>query len=313
MFLVCGEALYDFFCDTRLGEPQSRLAYTAVAGGSPFNVAVGLARLQAPVGLLAGLSTDALGENLVALLAREGVAGDYLQRFEAPTTLAMVSLSGAGIPSYAFRGAGCADRALEPRHLPELDARVTALHFGSFSLVVEPVGSTLRSLARRERGRRLISYDPNVRLNPAPDIHQWRASVAEMVGMAHLVKVSDEDLALLYPQVSIEQVANGWLEQGCELVFVTRGGEGAEAYSCGQACVRVAAPVVQVRDTVGAGDTFQAALLTWLHERSKAVPDQLRSLNAQDLEAMLHFACKAAAVTCSRIGPDLPRRSELQA
>jgi fructokinase len=312
MFLVCGEALYDFFCDTRLGEPQSRLNYTAVAGGSPFNVAVGLARLQAPVGLLAGLSTDALGENLVALLAQERVTIDYLQRFDAPTTLAMVSLCGAGIPSYAFRGEGCADRALEPRHLPELDARVTGLHFGSFSLVVEPVGSTLRTLARRERGRRLISYDPNVRLNPAPDIDQWRASVSEMVSLAHLVKVSDEDLALLYPQMPIDQVAQGWLEQGCELVFVTRGGEGAHAYSRSHGCVTVAAPVVQVRDTVGAGDTFQAALLTWLHERSKARPGQLRELSASQLEAMLHFACKAAAVTCSRVGPDLPRRSELQ-
>lgn len=311
MFLVCGEALYDFFCNTRLGEPQASLDYTAVAGGSPYNVAIGLARLNTPVALLAGLSTDALGNNLKHLLAREGVDGRYLQHFDAPTTLAMVSLSGDGVPSYAFRGLGCADRALEVDRLPALDSAIKALHFGSFSAVVEPVGTALRALARREASHRLISYDPNVRLNPAPDIKQWRAVVAEMATLAHVIKVSDEDLELLYPQVALEDIARGWLKEGCELVFVTRGGHGADVFSLEHGRLSVAAPQVEVRDTVGAGDTFQAALLAWLADHDAVTPGKLRALNPEDLETLLRFACKAAAITCSRTGPDLPRRSEM--
>jgi fructokinase len=311
MFLVCGEALYDFFCTTRLGEPQANLDYTAVAGGSPYNVAIGLARLDVPVALLAGLSTDALGENLQALLAHEGVEGRYLQRIDAPTTLAMVSLSGAGIPSYAFRGLGCADRALEVERLPALEESIEGVHFGSYSMVVEPTGTALRTLAQREAGRRLISYDPNVRLNPAPDIEHWRKVVGDMTKLANLVKVSDEDLGLLYPDTPVEDVARGWLQAGCELVFVTLGGKGADVFSAEHGRLSIAAPVVEVRDTVGAGDTFQAALLTWLVEHNAVEPGKLRTLEPDNLEAMLRFACKAAAITCSRTGPDLPRRAEV--
>ncbi|MGC1332563.1 carbohydrate kinase family protein [Pseudomonas sp.] len=311
MFLVCGEALFDFFCEPHRYAQASRLGYEAVAGGSPFNVAVGLARLGVPSALLAGVSQDFLGQRLRAVLTGEGVNEHYLHDFDAPTTLAMVAVGADGTPQYSFRGQGCADRLLTLAHLPTLDDSVRGVHFGSFSLVVEPVGSTLLALARREHDQRLISLDPNVRLNPAPDIGLWRRRIGEFAGLAHLIKVSDEDLALLYPDQDASAIANQWLGERCQVVFVTRGAEGASVYSRQHGHLQVPAQAVQMADTVGAGDTFQAALLTWLHEQDLASAQGLESLGREQLLQLLHFATAAAALTCTQVGPDLPYRRQL--
>ncbi len=311
MFLVCGEALFDFFCEPGRYPQASRLGYEAVAGGSPFNVAVGLARLGVPAALLAGVSQDFLGQRLRTVLSGEGVSDHYLHDFDAPTTLAMVAVGADGTPQYSFRGQGCADRLLTLAHLPVLDASVRALHFGSFSLVVEPVGGTLLALARREHDQRLISLDPNVRLNPAPDIGLWRRRIGEFASLAHLIKVSDEDLALLYPGQPAAQVVAPWLNERCQVVFVTRGAEGASVYSRQHGELHVPAQPVDMADTVGAGDTFQAALLTWLHEHELDSPAGLASLKAEQLSDLLQFATAAAALTCAKVGPDLPYRKQL--
>ncbi|WP_455925474.1 carbohydrate kinase family protein [Pseudomonas putida] len=311
MYLVCGEALFDFFCEPGRYPQASRLGYEAVAGGSPFNVAVGLARLGVPAALLAGVSQDFLGQRLRTVLAGEGVGAQYLHDFDAPTTLAMVAVGADGTPQYSFRGQGCADRLLTLAHLPVLDDSVRGLHFGSFSLVVEPVGATLLALARREHDRRLISLDPNVRLNPAPDIGLWRRRIGEFASLAHLIKVSDEDLALLYPGQPVAEVVTPWLNERCQLVFVTRGAEGASVYSRQHGEWHVPAHAVTMADTVGAGDTFQAAVLTGLHELGLDSPAGLASLSAEQLAGLLNFASAAAALTCTRVGPDLPYRHQL--
>ena len=177
-------------------------------------------------------------------------------------------------------------------------------------MVVEPVGTALRALAARERPRRLIAYDPNVRLNVEPGIGRWQAVVDEMASLAHMVKVSAEDLAMLYPGIGAAEIARRWMEQGVRLVVVTHGSEGSQAWTR-QAHATVHAQPVPVVDTVGAGDTFQAALLTWLDEYGVLDPEGLDALGEQGLRAALGFAGRAAAITCSRRGADLPRRSEL--
>jgi fructokinase len=307
MFVVCGEALMDVY--TGEATPTG-LALDARIGGSPLNVAQGLARLGRPVAFLAGLSTDAFGERLLASLAAEGVDTSLIVRSDAPSTLSVVSVDARGVPRYAFHGTGAADRQLSHDTLPALPATVRVLQFGSYALAVEPVGSALLALASRERGQRLVAYDPNVRLNVEPEVARWRALVDRMVSIAHLVKVSDEDLGLLYPAETPEQVAARWLAQGAVLVAVTRGGHGASAWTR-TARAEVPTPQVKVIDTVGAGDTFQAGLLTWLDEHDALTPGALAALDGQALGALLGFAAKAAAITCSRRGADMPRRSEL--
>jgi fructokinase len=312
MYLVCGEALFDFFSENDAGAKVSTVNYRAIAGGSPFNVAIGLRRLGIDVALLAGLSTDYLGRRLRQALQEEGVRLDYLQDFDAPTTLAMVAVGADGSPHYSFRGEGCADRQLLPKHLPELDAGVRGLHIGSFSLVVQPIADTLLALVRRESGKRLISLDPNVRLNPEPDIERWRERISTLVEHADLIKVSDEDLNLLYPGLDPQCVIEGWLEHRCQLVFLTRGGQGATVFSRRHGTWSVPASAVVTVDTVGAGDTFQAALIAWLTEQRSDSVEGLQRLSREQIDAMLGFAVSAAALTCGKTGPDLPFRHQLE-
>ncbi|WP_076998482.1 carbohydrate kinase [Variovorax sp. KK3] len=307
MFVVCGEALMDVYVQEAT---PTGLRLDARIGGSPFNVAVGLARLGRPAALLTGLSRDAAGERLLQALAAEGVDAGLVVRSDAPTTLSVVSVDAAGTPRYTFYGHGTADRAITTDNLPALPAEARVLQFGSYALVVEPVGSALRALAARERGRCLVAYDPNVRLNVEPDLARWRETVEAMAGLAHIVKVSDEDLGLLYPDVPPAEMARRWLGAGAGLVVLTRGAHGSEAWTR-KLHETGAAVTVKVVDAVGAGDTFQAALLTWLDEHDALSSDGLDGLDAAGLAALLSFASRAAAITCSRRGADMPRRAEL--
>lgn len=311
MYLVCGEALFDFFSEPDASGQTSKVNFKAIAGGSPFNVAVGLRRLGIDSALLAGLSTDYLGRRLQQVLQEEGVRADYLRDVDAPTTLAMVAVGADGSPHYSFRGEGCADRQLLTEHLPALGDEVRGLHVGSFSLVVQPIADTLLSLVRRESGRRLITLDPNVRLNPQPDIQLWRQRIAQLAEHADMIKVSDEDLSLLYPERDPGSVAEQWLSQRCQLVFLTRGSQGASVFSRRHGHWSVPAREVVTADTVGAGDTFQAALIAWLTERQLDSVTGLEHLDKTQIDAMLNFAVSAAAITCSRTGPDLPYRHQV--
>jgi fructokinase len=311
MYLVCGEALFDFFSQPDSSGQSNKLGFQAIAGGSPFNVAVGLRRLGVEAGFFAGISTDYLGRRLVTVLEEEGVRDDFLVHIDAPTTLAMVAVGADGSPHYSFRGEGCADRLLSVEHLPVLEDSVRGLHVGSFSLVVQPVADALLTLVRRESGKRLITFDPNVRLNPAPSIELWRGQVSKFAEHAHIIKVSDEDLSLLYPDRDAESVAKGWLKDNCQLVIMTRGRQGASIFTRDKGNWSVPAREVITADTVGAGDTFQAALITFLTERGLDTPSSLPGLDHDTLTEMLNFAVAAAAVTCTRVGPDLPYRNQV--
>ncbi len=307
MFVVCGEALFDVFAT---GDTPTGMAMDARVGGSPFNVAVGLARLAQPVCFLSQVSRGFLGERLMRALAAEGVHTATVQRSDAPTTLSLIGLDAKGVPSYSFYGEGCADRLLSEAALAALPAGIQAINFGSYATVVGETAATQRKLVEREQGRALIAYDPNIRLNVEPSLDVWRTQIDWMLPRTQLLKVSDEDLRLVWPGVEPAAFAARALAQGAKLVVVTRGAEGATGWSAG-ARVDVPPVAVQVIDTVGAGDTFQAALLTWLAERDALSAPALAALSKDALGDALGFAARAAAITCSRRGADMPRRAEL--
>lgn len=319
MFLICGEALWDMFAvEDSAAKDGCGLSFDARIGGSPFNVAVGLARLGQDAALLTGLSTDRLGDRLNAALDAEGVATQFLVRRDRPSTISLVDLAPNGSPIYAFYGADAADRAIEIADLPNLGPEVWGVHAGSFSLVTEPVGSSLLALFEREAGRRLITLDPNVRLNVEPDRDLWRRRIDAFVRHSDLVKVSAEDLELLYPGEERAAIASRWLDAGAALVVITRGVEGAEGYrSFGGSAEGIGGPVcvpgvsVTVVDTVGAGDSFQAGLIAGLCERSVHDRARLEALADDDIADLIGFAVRAAAITCTRRGADLPHRDEL--
>ncbi len=307
MFVVCGEALMDVFGN---GDTPTGMALDARVGGSPLNVAVGLARLDQTVSFFGGISTGFVGDRLMRALRDEGVGTSTVLRLDAPTTLGLVGLDSQGVASYAFYGEGCADRQVPLSALSRVSADARAFHFGSYTMVVEPVAQTLRALVERERHRALIAYDPNIRLNVEPDLARWRDVLHWMTPRAGLIKVSEEDLSLLAPGAVAHELATQWLAQGVALVVVTRGGEGVWACTARHE-VEVPAVATTLVDTVGAGDTFQAALLTWLAEHNAMSSSALGELSAAQLGAALRFAARAAAITCSRRGADLPRRDEL--
>ncbi len=286
------------------------LALNAQLGGSPFNVAVALARLGQPVSFLGGISTDAFGRRIAEALDAEGIQTTYAERVPQPTTLAMVDRDEAGHAHYTFYGANGADRQLTPRVVERLPASFGVMHVGSYATVVSPAAETLRALVNARRATTLISADPNVRLTVEPDPLVWRQCWEWLTTTAHVLKLSVEDLAVLCPGKTPLQASEAVLSRGVRLFVVTRGQAGAEAWTPWEHASVPVSPV-HIVDTVGAGDTFQAGLLDWLLTRQACTPAALASLPRADLEGALRWAAKVAAVTCSRRGADPPRRSEL--
>ncbi len=306
MILVCGEALYDVFVAS---EHASGFQLDARLGGSAFNCAVGVARLGREVGLLTGVSADGFGRKIVSALQTEDVATRFLVEFDKATTLALVTLNEDGSARYHFHGDGAADRALREADLPDLNGS-RALVFGCFSILTEPTGSTFLALARTARADRIIALDPNVRTTVEPDLDRWRERVAAFAACADVIKASAEDLTSLYPAASTERTAEDWLGAGTKLVVVTAGADGARAWFR-DGTVAIPARPAAVIDTVGAGDSFLAALLAGLDETGRLNRGALTALSAADAEKLLRFCTAAAAHTCAHRGADLPRRQDL--
>ena len=309
MFLVCGEALFDFFLESETGPASA--TYAARAGGSPFNVAVGLARLGVGSGLLCGLSTDLLGARLGQVLADEGVSTRYAVTTDRPTTLSLVGLDAAGVPAYQFYGRGSADIGLAAEDLRIPGDEVVGLHFGSYSIAAAPVADAMARLALMDE-RRFVSLDPNVRLNVEPDLDIWRERLEVLASRADALKVSAEDLDLLRPGAAHENVAADFISKGVSLVVITDGGDMAVGWSAGGVRAAATPPATTVVDTVGAGDTFQAVLIESLLRAPEGPRAAAREVNGDRLGAMLARCARAAAITCSRRGADLPRAAELE-
>lgn len=305
--LVCGEALYDCFVTE---ESASHFGLDARIGGSALNAAVGLARLGQPSALLTGIANDLLGDKLRDFLAAEGVDTSRLVRKDAPTTLAIVSLSGDGGARYTFYGEGAADRQVEVGDLPSLDG-VDALVFGCFSILTKPTGDTFLTLCERAASASpVIVLDPNIRTTVVPDMDVWRDRVERFAANAHIIKMSEEDLVALYPGTTPQDIAARWFGTGTGVVAITEGGKGASLHWPGGS-VETAAPQVTVVDTVAAGDTFLAGLITGLSERNLLDKGALASLGEAAAGDILRFAVAAAAITCTRRGADMPHRKDL--
>lgn len=308
MIGVVGEALIDLVPAT-CGDETGLVPR---AGGSPYNVAVGAARLGSPTTFLGRLSDDTFGQLLRDRLRAEGVATDRGTPTTDPTTLAVVSLDGDGVASYGFYLEGTAAFGLRADDvaLPD-DVTIVHASCGAVLLDTEPAGAALRAaLARTDV---LTSFDPNVRPQFVRDLEAYRRLVDATVATCDLVKVSDEDLEVLFPGDDPVDVAGRWVRSGPVIVVVTRGPAGAVALTAAED-EPVEVPGrggLDVADTVGAGDSFSGALLTWLHEHDVSDRDGLAAIRAADLASALAFARDVAAVTVTRVGADPPRRDEL--
>lgn len=308
MYLVCGEALFDLFLESETGPGAS--TYAARSGGSPFNVAIGLSRLGTASGLLTGLSRDLLGQRLRQVLEMENVSTAYAIDTDRRTTISLVGLDTAGVPAYQFYDRESADTGVTVADLPPIGAEVSGLHFGSYSIAAEPVGDAVLALAGTERGR-FISLDPNIRPTVVSDMGIWRRRIDALLPFVDLLKISAEDLELIHPGMAAQDFARQTLAKGPRLVVVTDGGERALGWTASGLSAEAVPPAVKVIDTVGAGDTFQAALISRLLRHPGGASAGIDALDGASLPALLDYAARAAALTCSRRGADLPRAAEL--
>ena len=301
MIVVCGEALID------------RIPAHDSPGGGPFTTARALARLGVPTEFIGRLSTDAFGQELRELLAADGVDLSLTSFGPEPTTLAIPDIDSDGHAAYRFIIDGTSAPNLTKQMLPaSLSRDVRALHVGTLGLVFEPVATTIAGLIDREHEKVLVMVDPNIRPSALAQVNGtaggFRVRLDRIISQSTIVKASDADMAWLYPNINLESAARALLAHGPRLVVVTLGAEGAFGVSPGLD-VRVKAPVVEVVDTIGAGDAFGAGLLAWLHDHDRL--NRNLHLERDELCAALEFACLVASITCTRAGANPPRRADL--
>ncbi|WP_425049619.1 carbohydrate kinase family protein [Psychromarinibacter sp. S121] len=306
MILCCGEALIDMLPRT---SEQGEEAFAPYPGGAVFNTAIALGRLGAPAGFYCGVSKDLFGEMLQDALTESRVDTAYLPLVDRPCTLAFVRLVD-GQATYAFYDEGTAMRLMTADDLPEVGEDVTALFFGGISLVSEPCGSAFEALATREAAGRVVMIDPNIRTSFITDEAAYRGRVERMIALSDIVKVSDEDLHWIMGDGDTGMLARKVLEMGPKVVCITEGSKGGRGITASGE-VRVPAPKVEVGDTVGAGDTFNAGVLAALSKAGVLTKDALADLDDRVLTDALTLGVKAAAVTVSRAGANPPWETEL--
>lgn len=301
--VVIGEALMDCVVGPT-GEPVRE-----VPGGSPMNVAIGLGRLGHSALLAARVGSDARGQAITAHVRGSGVALTEDSVRHHRTSTATAHLAEDGSARYEFDVAW----DVEPSMVP--DAPYLHVHTGSIACTLEPGAGAVREIVKRSRATGAsISYDPNVRPHIMGSPNDALPHIEAMIAQSHLVKASDEDAAWLYPGLALDQVALRWQELGASLVVITRGAEGATAW-CAGTTLRFPTHATSVVDTIGAGDTVMAGLISALATRSLlggARTAHWASLPENDLAEIVTFALRAAAITVSRAGADLPTLADME-
>lgn len=297
MIAVAGEALIDLVVD-RSG------AVTAVPGGGPFNAARTVSRLGGQAMFLGRLSRDAFGMRLRETLAADGVRLGVAEAVSFPTTLAVATIGEDGAASYCFYLDGTSASELVPDDVPRstLD-EVSALLLGGLGLVMEPIATTLEEVVATLAGDVVVMLDPNCRPSAIRDLVAYRRRVADLIERVDVLKVSTEDITILEPGVAPEIAAADMLARGPAAVLLTDGAGPVRVYTAADR-LTVAVPAGDIVDTVGAGDAFSAAFLTWWHSGRRTRADLA---DAAAVSAAVDAAVTVAVLTCGVRGAVPPR------
>ena len=308
MIFCCGEALIDMIPTAMKQGPDGFVPHS---GGAVFNTAIALGRLGAQTGMLSGISADMFGRQLIDGLEASHVDTSRVIPSDRPTTLAFVQLTD-GRATYDFYDENSAGRMLVPDDMPILTDEVSALFFGGISLACEPCADAYAALLLREADQRVIMMDPNIRPGFIKDIPRYRTRLTSMIAKADIIKVSDEDLNWILPDITDQQAQiAAVLDNGPSLVVLTRGSKGATGFVANGTEVSVPAQKVVAVDTVGAGDTFNAGILAKLSQLGLLGKSEVKNLDATTLETVLQYGAKVASITVSRSGANPPWAKEL--
>jgi fructokinase len=303
MLLSCGDALVDFLPAI---SADGRDALVPAVGGSCLNIAIGMARLGAPAGFVGGISTDLFGRMIADHAAASRVELRYATRSDHQTTLAFVR-SVAGEPQYAFYDEQTASRnwTYSAGSIP-FD-QIEAIHLGSTTLTNDEGAAQGLAMVEDIRRSVTLSFDPNCRPNLVKHRAHYVERIETFAAAADIVRMSDADFEFLYGGNDYAAKAKSLIEAGPSLVVVTRGSRGALAWHRTAGAVEVKAPATDVVDTIGAGDSFQAALLFALRALGRIRKGSLAQASSDELRRALSFAAICAAFTCGRAGADPPR------
>jgi fructokinase len=296
---VCGEVLIDLI-------PGSDGVRVAHVGGGPANTAKALARLGHDVQFIDGISTDEYGVAARKELIDDEVKLDLALTSDKPTCLAIISLDANGGASYEFKIDGTATFDFNLNWLPDPSRyKPQVLHIGTLVTVIQPGADVLYDWAMQVAEFAPIVFDPNIRPSVMGDHDLYEAAVEKWAALSSVIKVSDDDMAWLYPGQKYEDVAQRWLNDGAALVVVTRGSNGIIGFTQ-EGAVEVDGAKITVADTVGAGDTVGAIIVEAMIEKG------ILALTGDVLKAVLHRAAVAAGITCSRKGAQPPYKHELK-
>jgi fructokinase len=296
---VCGEVLIDLI-------PGADGVRVPHVGGGPANTAKALARLGHDVHFIDGISTDEYGVAARKELLDDEVKLDLALTSDKPTCLAIISLDANGGASYEFKIDGTATFDFNLNWLPDPSRyKPNVLHIGTLVTVIQPGADVLYDWAMQVAEFAPIVFDPNIRPSVMGDHDLYEVAVEKWAALSSVIKVSDDDMAWLYPGQKYEDVAKRWINDGAALVVVTRGSNGIIGFTADGA-VEVEGAKITVADTVGAGDTVGAIIVEAMVEKG------ILAITGDVLKATLHRAAVAAGITCSRKGAQPPYKHELK-
>ena len=330
MILCTGEAVIDM---VQTHVPGLGEVFLPLPGGCCYNTSIAIGRLGVPAAFLGRLSTNFFGEIQAKRLRENHVRNELLLRCEQNPILAFIKTEKGKEPEYAFYEEGTADRSLSAEELPPLPDDISCIAFGSVSMCMEPIASTIEGLIMKEARRgTVIAFDPNIRPFMIKNRDAYMKRFEKWMSVCTIAKISSEDFEFIFPGLEPLDALKKIIDWGARLAIVTLGPNGAAAMLKRDdgSVTNADAPAAKIgavadtegavtegavtvgADTVGAGDTFQGAFLAWLEQRGRMSPNAIASLSEHDLRDALIFANKAAAIVCTRRGAQPPTLEELE-
>ncbi len=304
MVLHCGEAIIDMI-------PNTSGALVPVSGGSQLNTAISLSRLGSKAGFAGSISQDRFGTQAVERAEREGVDMSYTLRVTEPSALAVVQVGDQGEVAYSFYFEGTSLFAFRAEKVSSFDDTVWCLLYGSLAYYVEPLASEMQKLVHRTNKNPLLrAFDVNIRPSVISNKSYVQKRLIDGIAECDILKCTEEELEFLFPSLSEDKIIESCLDRGVSLICLTRGPRGASLYTPRNSVDRPGKSV-EVADTVGAGDSFHAAVLHMLDLREVRTQADLQALPRTTLDEITEYGITVSAITCTRKGADSPHSEEI--
>jgi len=314
MIICIGEAVIDMFHkqDSAYGE-----VFYPLPGGCCYNMSIAIARLGVQAAFLGRISTNFFGNIQVRRLQENNVQTNLLLRRDENPILAFIKTEKGRQPQYAFYDERTVDRLLSQNELPDIPADTSCIVFGSISMAMEPIASTIENLIIEYSEHKVIAFDPNIRPFMIKDREAYMKRFTQWAGLCTIAKISGEDFEYIFPDTEPQNALQKMIDLGTRLAIVTLGADGSAALLRREngSVIKVNVPgihIEKIADTVGAGDTFLGAFLARLELRGKMSNNAIANLHEDDLHDALTFANKAAAIVCTRNGAEPPTLNEME-